>query len=107
MYTMLRLEENDMITYILILTDNTCSQYDFLTYDTIYDIFVDECFTYDSFLTQQGNNEDKKNMICKIGEMINEIGLQKLMYKKIKEYKGIKIETIHIPECYSFKQEYL
>lgn len=103
MYTVLRLEEKGIITYLMILTNKICSTYNFLTYDTTRDLFVDECFTYDSFIAPENSEENIRIMIEKIGNMIQKVGLEKLMYGKIREFEDIDIEVIHIPECYQFK----
>ena len=103
MYTILRLEENGIITYLMILTNKICSTYDFLTYDTTNGLFVDECFTYDSFIAPDNSEENIRIIIEKIGTMINEVGLEKIMYRKIREYDDMYIEVIHVPECYQFK----
>ena len=106
MYTILRLEYKDNITYLMIVTNNICNSYDFLTYDTRKSIFVDECFTYDSFITKhETKNRDIKEMISIIGNMIQEIGLENLMYEKISEYRNMTIESIHVPEDYYFKYD--
>lgn len=109
MYTILRLEENKLITYIMILVDDNCSSYDYLTYDYTKALFVDECFTTDSFQTERKKVDiDKvKCMITKIGRLIEERGLEYLMYNEVKEHDGISIEAIHIPENYTFKNDYL
>ena len=103
MYTVIRLEEKGIITYLMILTNKICSTYDFLTYDTTKSLFVDECFTYDSFIAPENNEENIKTMIEKIGTMIQDVGLEKIMYGKIREYNDMYIEVIHVPECYQFK----
>lgn len=103
MYTILRLEEEDIRTYIMILVDDTCSQYDFLTYDKKKSYFIDENFSYDSFITKENNDEKIKEMIKKIGLMIENIGLSYLMYNNINEFEGISIESLHVPEDYKFK----
>lgn len=90
----------------MVITDNICSTYDFLTYDTTKGIFVNECFTCDSFITtDEDRREDIKVLIEKIGEMIKEVGLESLMYEKIMEYEKIRIESIHVPENYKFKHD--
>ena len=67
---------------------------------------VDECFTYDSFITKhEPKNRDIKEMISIIGNMIQEIGLENLMYEKISEYRNMTIESIHVPEDYYFKYD--
>ena len=101
MYTVLRLEYKKNITYLMILVDNFCSNYDFLTYDFRRHIFVNESFTTDSFITENHICE----MIEKIGILVTEKGLEYLMYKNIKRYNGINIETIHIPENYQFIED--
>lgn len=105
MYTILRLEEKGILTYLMIITNKICSTYDFLTYDTVKEIFVDECFTYDNFITTNDKTEEVKVLIDKIGEMIKTVGLESLMYEKIREYDGITIESIHVPENYLFKDD--
>lgn len=105
MYTILRLEEKGILTYLMIITNKICCTYDFLTYDTVKEIFVDECFTYDSFITTNDKTEEVKVLIDKIGEMIKNVGLESLMYEKIREYDGITIESIHVPENYLFKDD--
>lgn len=103
MYTILRLEYKDNITYLMIVTNNICNTYDFLTYDTRKSIFVDESFTYDSFMTQHKPKKlDMEEMIIRIGDMIRDVGLKKLMYCPITEYRNMKIESIHVPEEYYF-----
>lgn len=104
MYTILRLEEKDIITYMMIITNEICNTYDFLSYDTTKGIFVDECFSYDSFITST-NPDDIKSLIEKIGEMIKKVGLESLMYEKIGEYDGMHIESVHVPENYMFKDD--
>ena len=90
----------------MIVTNKICNSYDFLTYDTRKSIFVDECFTYESFITQdKTQNRDMEEMIVKIGNMIEEVGLKDLMYNHIKEYENMKIESIHVPEDYYFKYD--
>ena len=59
----------------MILTDNTCSIYDFLTYDNQSSSFVDENFSKDSFITKNENPRKISKMIEKIGDMINSMGL--------------------------------
>lgn len=82
----------------IIFTNN-----DFLTYDTRKSNFVDECFTYDSFMTQNKPKKlDMEEMIIRIGDMIRDVGLKKLMYCPITEYRNMKIESIHVPEEYYF-----
>ena len=103
MNTILRLKQDNFLTYMMILTDNTCSIYDFLTYDNQSSSFVDENFSKDSFITKNENPRKISKMIEKIGDMINSIGLKSLMYDNLQEYKGIKIESIHVPEEYTFK----
>ena len=103
MYTILRLEQEDIRTYIMILVDNSCSQYDFLTYDKNKSYFIDENFSYDSFITKENNTEKIRDMIKKIGLMIENIGLKSLMYNNITEFQGIRIESLHVPENYQFK----
>jgi len=105
MYTILRLENKDILTYLMIITNKICSTYDFLTYDTTKKIFVDECFTYDSFITTTDKKEDINVFIENIGKMIKEVGLENLMYKKISKYDNISIESIHVPENYLFKDD--
>lgn len=105
MYTILRLEYKDIYTYLMIITNKICSAYDFLTYDNIKGVFVDECFTYDSFITNTDNKEEIIVLIYKIGEMIKQLGLENLMYKKIEEYENISIESIHVPENFKFKED--
>ncbi|RAP49909.1 MAG: hypothetical protein BZ138_07165 [Methanosphaera sp. rholeuAM270] len=105
MYTILRLEEKGILTYLMIITNKICSTYDFLTYDTTKEIFVDECFTYDSFITTTDKTGDVNALIEKIGNMIKEVGLENLMYKKISEYEDMTIESVHVPECYQFKND--
>lgn len=89
----------------MILTDDTCSVYDFLTYDSVKSLFVDENFSYDSFITK--DLSDKKENIGKfielIGCMIEDVGLESLMYENINEYKSIRLESVHIPDNYEFK----
>ena len=103
MYTILRLEQEDIRTYIMILVDDSCSQYDFLTYDKNKSYFIDENFSYDSFITKENNKDKIKDMIKKIGLMIEKIGLKSLMYNNITEFQGIQIESLHVPENYRFK----
>ena len=103
MYTILRLEQENILTYLMILVDDTCSQYDFLTYDKNKSYFIDENFSYDSFITKENNTKKIKQMIKKIGLMIEKIGLKSLMYNNITEFQGIQIESIHVPENYHFK----
>ena len=103
MYTILRLEQENILTYLMILVDNSCSQYDFLTYDKNKSYFIDENFSYDSFITKENNTEKIRDMIKKIGLMIENIGLKSLMYNNITEFQGIQIESLHVPENYQFK----
>ena len=103
MNTILRLEQENICTYIMILVDDTCSQYDFLTYDKNKSYFIDENFSYDSFITKENNTEKIRDMIKKIGLMIENIGLKSLMYNNITEFQGIQIESLHVPENYQFK----
>ena len=105
MYTILRLEYKDIYTYLMIITNKICNTYDFLTYDSIKGVFVDECFTYDSYITNTDNKEEIIVLIYKIGEMIKLLGLENLMYKKIEEYENISIESIHVPENFKFKED--
>jgi len=103
MYTILRLEEDGLVTYLMILTDDTCSVYDFLTYDSRRSLFVDENFSYDSFMGRSCESSRLKVMIEKIGRMIEEVGLHDLMYDHITEYDGMYVEYVHVPENYTFK----
>lgn len=89
----------------MIITNKTCSTYDFLTYDTTKSVFVDECFTYDSFITTNDKTSEIKVFIHKIGEMINKVRLEHLMYEKIGRYENINIEAVHVPENYLFKND--
>lgn len=83
MYTVIRIEYNEIMTYLMILVDDICSNYDFLTYDFRNKNFVDGSFNSDSF---QSPRILSKNEMCdlieKIGRMISVIGLQHLMYDK-------------------------
>lgn len=106
MYTILRLKYKNAITYLMILTNKICNSYDFLTYDTSRSTFLDESFTVDSFITCRETEENVINiMIEKIGSMIEELGLEYLMYNEIKEYENMSIESIHVPEGYYFKYD--
>jgi len=104
MYTILRLNYKGIITYMMILVDDLCSNYDYLTYDYTRKIFVDEAFSTDS-LQNFTDTEDAITMIEKIGKLIDEVTLKTLMYEDITEYDDINIEAIHIPENYQFKND--
>lgn len=52
-YTILRLEYNELITYMMILTGELCNNYDFPTYDNTKSLFVDESFTTIVLLTKR------------------------------------------------------
>lgn len=103
MYTILRLRYKDTLTYIMILVDDLCSNYDFLTYDFSRNIFVDESFTTDSFITKTGCNVSK--MMEKIEQLLHEKGLKALMYEDIREFEEMDIEAIHVPESYQFMSD--
>jgi len=103
MYTTLRLEYNGSITYLMIIVDDMCSNYDFLTYDFQKNIFVNESLTKDSFKTGEKNNIN--TMIEKINHLIKKYTLKSLMYENITEYEDMNIEAIHIPENYGFKED--
>lgn len=102
LYTVLRLEDENILTYIMILADDTCSHYDFLTYDTKRKIFVDETFNEDSFIIKTEDKTRITSMITKIRNMIHEYSLKRLMYEDISAYDTLKLECIHIPENYCF-----
>ena len=102
MYTTLRLEYDGTITYLMILVDDLCSNYDFLTYDFHKNIFINESFTEDSFKVGKKNNIS--TMIEKIYQLIKNKTLKSLMYDDITEFKDMNIEAIHIPENYRFKE---
>ena len=104
MYTILRLNYKGIITYMMILVDDLCSNYDYLTYDYTRKIFVDEAFNTDS-LQNTTYTDDVITMIEKIGKLIDEVTLKTLMYEDITEYDDIKIEAIHIPENIKFKND--
>lgn len=85
----------------MILVDDICSSYDFLTYDFSRSIFVDESFTTDSFIGSTGA-DDIGEMIEKIDRLLVEKGLEALMYEDIREFEEMTIEAIHVPESYQF-----
>ena len=103
MYTILRLQYQESITYIMILVDNLCTNYDYLTYDFNKKIFVDESFTNDSFQTNDTHNIPE--MIEKIDHLIKKHSLEKLMYTDINNFEDMTIEAIHVPENYQFKSD--
>ena len=104
MYTILRLNYKGIITYMMILVDDLCSNYDYLTYDYTRKIFVDEAFSTDS-LQNITNTKDAITMIEKIGKLIDEKTLKTLMYEDVTEYDDLMIEAIHIPENIKFKND--
>lgn len=101
MYTILHIEYKMIITYLMIIEDDLCSDYTFLTYDFSKNIFVNESFNTDSFKTI--NIDDIPEMMEKIDKLINNKSLKSLMYEDINEYENMSIESIHIPENYQFK----
>ena len=106
MYTVLRLEYHDLMTYLMILVDDICSNYDFLIYDFREKIFVDEGFNADSFKTEKEIEEQQLcSFIEKIGKMIEIVGLKHLMYDDVTCFEDMNIESIHIPEAFKFKTD--
>lgn len=89
----------------MILTDNTCSFYDYLTYNFKQEIFVNESFTMDCFKTNKQDKNVISDMISLIGEMIEHLTLKSLMYENNNKYRGMNIEAIHIPESFQFKND--
>ena len=55
----------------MILVDDLCTNYDYLTYDYTRKIFVDEAFNTDS-LQNTTYTDDVITMIDKLGKLINE-----------------------------------
>ena len=106
MYTVIRIEYKEIMTYLMILVDDICSNYDFLTYDFRNKNFVDGSFNSDSFQSPRILSKDEMcDLIEKIGRMISVIGLQHLMYDNITSFEELIVEPIHIPENFKFKYD--